>query len=69
MPGECVVLPRPGSSAEVDAWAALFVHGRNGEGTELVLLDVARFAAPPVARVRIPGRVPLGLHAKWWADD
>jgi carotenoid cleavage dioxygenase len=68
MPGECIVLPRPGSSAEGDAWAAIFVHGRNGEGTELVILDVSRFASPPVARIRIPGRVPLGLHAEWFAD-
>ncbi|WP_434041666.1 MULTISPECIES: carotenoid oxygenase family protein [Sorangium] len=68
MPGECVVAPRPGSAAEDDAWAVLFVHRRDGSATELVLLDASRFAAPPVARVRIPCRVPFGLHGEWLPD-
>jgi carotenoid cleavage dioxygenase-like enzyme len=68
MPGECVVAPRPGSRAEDDAWAILLVHSRDGSATELVVLDAARFAAPPVARVRLPCRVPLGLHGEWLPD-
>ncbi len=68
MPGECVVAPRPGSSAEDDAWVLLFVHRLDGSPTELVILDAARFAAPPVARVRLPCRVPFGLHGDWLPD-
>jgi carotenoid cleavage dioxygenase-like enzyme len=68
MPGECVVAPRPGSSAEHDAWAMLFVHRRDGSATDLVILDAARFAAPPVARIRLPRRVPFGLHGEWLPD-
>ncbi len=62
MPGECVVVPRAGSAAEDDAWALLFVHRADGSATELVILDAARFDAPPVARVYVRGRVPFGLH-------
>jgi carotenoid cleavage dioxygenase len=65
MPGECIVVPRPGARAEDDAWALLFVHRRDGSATELVILDAARFDAPPVARVRLRGRVPFGLHGEW----
>ncbi len=62
MTGECVVVPCASNDAEDDAWALLFVHGRGGSATELVVLDAARFDAPPVARIRIRGRVPFGLH-------
>jgi carotenoid cleavage dioxygenase len=68
MPGECVVAPRPGSTAEDDAWALLFVHRRDGSATELVILDAARFASPPVARIRLACRVPFGFHGEWLAD-
>ncbi|WP_438043433.1 carotenoid oxygenase family protein [Sorangium sp. So ce128] len=68
MPGECVVAPRPGSDAEDDAWVILFVHRRDGSATELVVLDASRFASPPVARVRLPCRAPLGLHGEWLPD-
>lgn len=68
MPGECVVAPRPGSAAEDDAWVILFVHRRDGSATELVILDASRFASPPVARVRLPCRVPFGLHGEWLPD-
>lgn len=62
MPGECVLVPRAGSVAEDDAWALLFVHRADGSSAELVVLDAAHFDAPPVARVRLRGRVPFGLH-------
>ncbi len=69
MPGECVVAPRPGSSAENHAWVLLFVHRRDGGGaSEFVVLDPESFAGPPVARVRLPYRVPYGLHGAWLAD-
>ncbi|WP_437673575.1 carotenoid oxygenase family protein [Sorangium sp. So ce131] len=68
MPGECVVAARPGSAAEDDAWVILFVHRRDGSAAELVILDASRFASPPVARVRLPCHVPLGLHGEWLPD-
>jgi len=68
MPGECAVAPRPGSAKEDDAWVILFVHLRDGTATELVILDASQFAARPVARVRMPCRVPFGLHGEWLPD-
>jgi carotenoid cleavage dioxygenase len=65
MPGECVVVPRTEGAAEDDAWALLFVHQRDGSATKLVVLDARRFDAPPVAEIRLPGRVPFGLHGDW----
>jgi carotenoid cleavage dioxygenase len=33
-----------------------------------VILDAARFAARPVARIRLPQRVPFGFHGAWIGD-
>jgi carotenoid cleavage dioxygenase-like enzyme len=47
----------------------LLVHDRLGvQATELVILDAARFAEPPVATVRLPTHVPFGLHGAWLPD-
>lgn len=68
MPGECTVVPRAAGAAEDDAWAILFVHPRDGSPSELVVLDAAELAGPPVARVRMRSRVPFGLHGDWLPD-
>ena len=67
MPGECVIVPRAGATPGVDddAWAMMMVHRRDGGSAELHVLDAARFADEPVARVRLPGHVPFGLHGDW----
>jgi carotenoid cleavage dioxygenase len=69
MPGECVVAAKPGSAMENDAWLILFVHARDGSASELAVLDARDFAAPPIARVRLPCRVPFGLHGEWLPDE
>lgn len=55
MPGECVVAPRPGGTAEEDAWALLFVHQRDGSSTELVILE-GRPLRIPSGGARAPAR-------------
>ena len=35
----------------------------------LVVWDAATFPADPVARVRMPQRVPNGLHGNWFPAD
>ncbi|HET9955878.1 MAG TPA: carotenoid oxygenase family protein [Polyangiaceae bacterium] len=68
MPGEGVVAPRPGFASEQDAWILQLVHRKEGAETALVILNAADYEAPPVASIRIPGRVPYGLHAEWLPD-
>ncbi|HEY5241394.1 MAG TPA: carotenoid oxygenase family protein [Polyangiaceae bacterium] len=68
MPGELVVAPRPGASAEDEAWAMTFVYDRVRDASDLVILDARRFEEPPVATVRLPCRVPIGLHGAWCPD-
>jgi carotenoid cleavage dioxygenase len=69
MAGECAIAPRRGAGAEDDAWAIALVVDRRQDASELVILDAQRFHEPPVARVRLPCRVPVGLHGAWLPDE
>jgi len=65
--GEHVFAPDPGGTAEDDGWLMTIVSDRESRESALVVLDARDVAAGPVARVRIPRRVPLGFHANWLA--
>ena len=56
------------ATADDDGWAMMLVHRHDGTATELHVLDAARFADPPLARVILRRRVPFGLHGSWLAD-
>ncbi len=65
--GEVVFAPDPDRDEEDAGWLLTFVADAREDTSELVVLDAADVAAGPLARVRIPGRVPIGYHA-WWVD-
>jgi carotenoid cleavage dioxygenase len=63
LPGEFVHVPYgPG---ELDAWLIGLVTWPAEDRSALVILDAARFDAPPVAEVLIPQRIPPGFHGNW----
>jgi len=64
--GEVVLVPR--GPAEGDAWALTFAYDRTSDTSDLVVLDAMDLARGPVARVRLPRRVPYGFHG-WWLPD
>jgi carotenoid cleavage dioxygenase-like enzyme len=63
--GEGVFVPRPDAKAEDDGWLVTYVHDEEDGTSELIVIEAQDFGAPPVARVRIPARVPYGFHAAW----
>ena len=63
--GEGVFVPRPNAGAEDDGWLVTYVHDEESGTSELIVIESQDFSAPPVARVRIPARVPYGFHAAW----
>jgi carotenoid cleavage dioxygenase len=65
---EPVFVPRSGSTDEGDGWLLVAVYDANTDTSELVILDATDLAAAPVARVRLPRRVPHGFHGSWVPD-
>jgi carotenoid cleavage dioxygenase-like enzyme len=70
MPNECVLVTGAGAAADADAdedagWLLAFVYDAERHGSDLVVLNGRDFGAPPVARVRLPQRVPFGFHGSW----
>ena len=62
--GEPVYVPNPDSEREEDGWVMCFVYTPD-EGAFLSILGADDFDNGPVAKVRIPTRVPNGFHANW----
>lgn len=68
MPSEGVFVPAGDRAGEDDGWVLLYVYDAARNGSDLVILDAARFAAPPIATIHLPQRVPFGFHGNWIAD-
>ncbi len=65
--GEFVFVPRERAAAEDDGWLMGFVIDKARDTTDLAILDAARFADEPIARITIPHRIPPGFHGNWIA--
>jgi carotenoid cleavage dioxygenase-like enzyme len=66
--GEPYFVPRDGADSEDDGYLMCFVFDAPSERSELVILDARDDAAPPLARIHLPTRVPYGFHGSWLAD-
>jgi hypothetical protein len=68
--GETAFCPRLGATSEDDGYLCTFVVHEATGASELYVLDAKNVADRPLARIRIPHRVPTGYHT-WWvsADD
>lgn len=63
--GEAVFVPRAPWAPEGDGWLLSFVYDAAEDRSDLVVLDTRDFSGPPAAIVRLPVRVPYGLHVAW----
>lgn len=68
VPGEFVFVPRSADAPEGDGWVMGYVIDTGADTTDLVILDASDMAAPPVAAVHIPHRIPPGFHGNWLPD-
>jgi carotenoid cleavage dioxygenase-like enzyme len=67
-PGEAVFVPSDSTVDERAGWYLTYVYDPIREGSDLVILDASDITAEPVARVRLPQRVPHGFHGNWVTD-
>jgi carotenoid cleavage dioxygenase-like enzyme len=64
-PGEFVFVPRAAEVAEGDGWLIGLVIEPDGERSALEILDARDLPAAPLATIRLPHRVPVGIHGAW----
>jgi carotenoid cleavage dioxygenase len=67
--GEHCFVPDPAGSAEDDGWLMTVVSDNNSRESAVAIIDARDVASGPVARVKMPRRVPIGFHANWIAAD
>jgi carotenoid cleavage dioxygenase len=68
-PGEAVFVPSTsGPPDESSGWYLGYVYDPARDGSDLVIVDASDFAGPPVARIKLPQRVPYGFHGNWIAS-
>jgi carotenoid cleavage dioxygenase len=63
--GEPVFATSPGADGEDDGWILTFVYDAARDASDLIIIDASHFDQPPVARIRMPARVPFGFHGSW----
>ena len=68
-PGEPCFVPAAGSDPDSnEGWVMSYVHSDTTGKSEFVILDATNFDGEPVARIKLPQRVPYGFHGSWIAD-
>ncbi|XP_048133966.1 carotenoid 9,10(9',10')-cleavage dioxygenase 1-like [Rhodamnia argentea] len=50
-----------------DGWIATFVHSEASDETQVHIIDAKDFEGGPVAKIRLPQRVPYGFHGIFMA--
>jgi len=63
--GETVFAPNPDGTAEDDGWLLNLVVDKATRDTALWVLDAQDVTAEPLAKVKMPRRVPPGFHGSW----
>lgn len=67
--GEPLFVPAHDGAAQGEGYVFAVV-GRHAENrSDLLILDAQRIDAPPVATVKLPIRIPYGLHGNWVTTD
>jgi carotenoid cleavage dioxygenase-like enzyme len=66
--GETVFAPRLGSTSEEDGYLLTFVAEEATGASEAYVFDAKNIDRGPLARVKLPQRVPAGFHA-WWVPQ
>jgi len=59
----------PAATGEDAGWLMCYVYDKSRDRSAFVILDASNVAAPPVAVVPLPVRVPAGFHGNWIPDD
>lgn len=67
--GEVAFAPDPAGTEEDDGWLVAFASDLPAGTSEFVVVDTRDVPGGPVARVKLPRRVPFGFHGNWMPAD
>ncbi|MEV4123529.1 carotenoid oxygenase family protein [Nocardia sp. NPDC049707] len=67
IPAEAAFAPADDSPGG-DGYLMTYVYNADSDRSDLVIVDASELAAPPLATVHLPARVPYGFHGNWLAD-
>jgi len=67
--GEPVFAPSNAQQSEDNGYLMLFVYDAISEQSEFVILDAKNFGSSPLARIKMPRRVPSGFHGSWMPGE
>jgi carotenoid cleavage dioxygenase-like enzyme len=65
---EPVFAPAHPDAGEDEGWVISLAHDTASDESRLLVIDAQDFAAPPVATIHLPRRVPYGAHGSWIPD-
>lgn len=63
--GEPLFVPRRPDAAEDDGYVLVLAYDQARNASDFHILDARNITGEPIARVRIPHRVPYGFHGNW----
>jgi carotenoid cleavage dioxygenase-like enzyme len=67
--GEAVFAPKAGRSEEGAGYVLTFATDLTTMESSFIILDTEDFSGEPAAVVKLPRRIPLGLHGNWFPAE
>jgi carotenoid cleavage dioxygenase-like enzyme len=64
-PAEPFFVANPGAAAEDEGYLLSFVYQPDTQSSELWVMDATQVSMGPIAKVKMPQRVPMGFHGVW----
>ena len=64
---EHILVPKPGSTRELDAWLVGTTFDAKRQVTLVNVLEASRIADGPIAQAALPYKLPLGFHGNFYA--
>ena len=64
-PAEAFFVPSPAGHEEDDGYLLGFVYDPSTQSSDLWIMDATTLGSGPIARVKLPVRVPFGFHGEW----
>jgi carotenoid cleavage dioxygenase len=64
-PAEAFFVPSPAGREEDDGYLLGFVYDPSTQSSDLWIMDATTLGTGPIAKVKLPVRVPFGFHGEW----